>query len=59
MCGDKVKKNKCVPHPLAPVLDHIIPLAMGGTHEPKNVQLAHFICNSYKSAKVVGQLRLL
>lgn len=30
-------------------LDHIIPLAAGGTHEPKNIQLAHRTCNRRKS----------
>lgn len=32
-------------------LDHVIPLAAGGTHEPSNVQLAHRVCNSRKGAK--------
>lgn len=30
-------------------LDHIIPLAAGGTHEPDNCQCSHFLCNSRKS----------
>lgn len=62
LCGKKVDKGKVVPHPFAPVLDHIVPLACGGTHEMANVQLAHFICNSRKSAGVWGdgeQLRLV
>ena len=37
-------------------LDHIIPLARGGTHEPGNVQLAHRRCNSSKGAKVSALL---
>jgi len=49
LCRRKVRRDKVVPHPLAPVLDHIVPLARGGTHEPSNVQCAHFICNSRKS----------
>lgn len=32
-------------------LDHIVPLAHGGTHEPDNVQLAHRACNSRKGTK--------
>lgn len=32
-------------------LDHIVPLARGGTHEPANVQLAHRRCNSRKGAR--------
>lgn len=34
-------------------LDHIVPLARGGTHEPANVQLAHRSCNSRKGAKLL------
>ena len=58
LCGRPVKMAATVPHPKAPTLDHIIPLAAGGTHEYANVQLAHFICNSRKSAGG-GQLRLV
>lgn len=32
-----------------PSVDHVIPLAKGGTHTWDNVKLAHRICNSYKS----------
>jgi 5-methylcytosine-specific restriction endonuclease McrA len=46
ICGDYV--------PVADQsLDHIIPLARGGTHEPANVQLAHRVCNSRKGAKLI------
>lgn len=48
LCGKPVARTRQAPHPKAPVLDHILPLAQGGTHEPANVQLAHFICNSIK-----------
>ena len=34
--------------PLYPSIDHIIPLAKGGSHTWDNVQLAHMICNSFK-----------
>ena len=34
--------------PLYPSIDHIIPLAKGGSHTWGNVQLAHIICNSSK-----------
>ena len=33
----------------APSLDHIIPLANGGTHEPGNVRTAHRLCNALRS----------
>jgi hypothetical protein len=49
ICGKKVNKKLIYPHPMSMSLDHIIPLSEGGTHEPKNVQLTHFQCNSIKS----------
>ena len=48
LCGEPMDMASKAPHPLSPTVDHIIPLARGGTHEPANVQSAHFICNAYK-----------
>jgi hypothetical protein len=59
LCYRKVNKAAVVPHPKAPVLDHIIPLDDGGTHEPANVQCAHFLCNSTKGARGGGEQLLL
>lgn len=61
LCRKKVRRDKAAPHPLAPVLDHVVPLARGGTHEPANVQCAHFICNSRKAdgARYAEQLMLI
>jgi len=36
------------PHDWSPVLDHRVPLALGGDHVAANVQLAHAICNAWK-----------
>ena len=58
LCGKKVRRTAKVPHPLAPVIDHIVPLARGGTHEPKNVQCAHYLCNAIKSDGGTDQLLL-
>jgi site-specific DNA-cytosine methylase len=33
-------------------LDHVIPLAAGGTHEPDNIQFAHRTCNRRKAARI-------
>lgn len=56
LCHKQVKREVVVPHPMSPTLDHVLPLAAGGTHEPANVHLAHFICNSLKGAGA-AQLR--
>jgi 5-methylcytosine-specific restriction endonuclease McrA len=38
--------------PLTASVDHIVPLAAGGTHEPSNVQTAHMACNRQKGASL-------
>lgn len=62
LCGHKVRRTAKVPHPKAPVLDHVLPLAAGGDDTPRNVQCAHFLCNSVKGDRVAGngeQMRLM
>lgn len=39
--------------PNAPTVDHIVPLAKGGTHTWENVQLAHWSCNGDKGDTIV------
>jgi 5-methylcytosine-specific restriction endonuclease McrA len=51
LCCGALAMGETVPHPDAPTIDHVIPLAKGGTHEPANVQAAHFRCNSVKGAR--------
>lgn len=48
ICGKRVSKTAVVPHPRAATLDHLVPLATGGSHEPANVATAHFMCNAIK-----------
>lgn len=55
LCNKRVARTQVVPHPKAAVLDHMVPLAEGGTHEPANVQCAHFMCNSIKSHRGGGE----
>jgi len=59
ICRKKVNRNKTVPHPKAPVLDHVIPLARGGHHERANLRTAHFLCNSLKGAQSMGEQLML
>lgn len=51
LCGRPVPMGLQVPDPLAPTVDHVVPLACRGDDTPANVQLAHFICNSMKGAQ--------
>lgn len=56
ICNKPVDRAAEVPASLAPTVDHIVPLALGGEHAYRNVQTAHFICNSVKGANIAGQL---
>lgn len=51
ICGQPVDHEPSLfaYNPLAASLDHIVPLARGGSHTRDNVRCVHFICNSLKS----------
>lgn len=51
LCGGHVDRELSFPHPHSASLDHILPLACGGTHEPANTQLAHLGCNAAKGSR--------
>lgn len=54
ICGKKVTQKTWS-------MDHLIPLAHGGSHIPQNIALAHFLCNARRGVgrKIPAQLRLL
>ena len=58
LCGKRVRPDWNHLHNLYPSIEHIIPIARGGSHTWDNVQLAHRVCNSRKGTKHGGQLRL-
>lgn len=58
LCGKRVDKRLKPPHLMSASLDHIVPLAKGGAHTRQNVQCAHWLCNTRKSAGPGGQLRM-
>ena len=55
LCGKRCDPTKAVPHPRAPTIDHVIPLASGGTHEPANCRTACFLCNAVKGDRGGGE----
>ena len=59
LCHKPTDPSKTVPHPRAPTLDHVIPLAKGGTHEPSNVATACFQCNCIKGDRGGGEQLML
>jgi 5-methylcytosine-specific restriction endonuclease McrA len=51
-------KHTLIPHPANATLDHIVAMSNGGADAPWNIQACCFQCNSMKSSKNKGQLRL-
>lgn len=51
LCGEPIDRDLAYPHHGSLTLDHIVPLARGGLHEPTNVQLAHHGCNMRKGKR--------
>jgi len=50
ICGDPVDMDlRRSQSGMCASVDHVIPRALGGTHEPENLQLAHLYCNQVKS----------
>jgi 5-methylcytosine-specific restriction endonuclease McrA len=59
LCGRKTDvKARGKMRPKSPVIDHIIPLAAGGSHSYLNVQCACHACNSAKGVTEKGQMLL-
>lgn len=53
ICGKPVDVKLKPPNPLAPTVDHIIPVNKGGHPSAmENLQLAHATCNRQKSDKM-------
>lgn len=52
LCLAPIDWNRSGRDPLAPALDHRIPLKHGGMHTRENAQAAHFACNSRKAARL-------
>lgn len=50
LCGQRVSTTAPTSDPLAPTLDHVTPLALGGTHTADNLRLACRACNTAKGA---------
>ncbi|WP_425299428.1 HNH endonuclease [Nocardia farcinica] len=52
ICRLPVPENVPRLHPLAAEVDHVVPIARGGTHDPLNLALAHKSCNLAKRDKI-------
>ena len=59
ICGNVVDFRLKYPHPMAPCIDHIIPIDRGGhPSDIGNLQLAHWTCNRQKSDKMMAEDRV-
>ena len=54
LCGEPIDYAAKYPAPLSFVVDHIIPIDLGGTDVLANKQAAHRGCNSEKSNRLHG-----
>lgn len=52
LCGEDIDRDVVAPAPLAPTLDHVVPIARGGAHTMINLRAAHFRCNSAKGSRL-------
>lgn len=51
ICGQPINYNLKWPDPMCFVVDHLTPIAKGGTHTFDNTAAAHNHCNSKKRAR--------
>lgn len=59
LCRRRVDRRLRHPHPRSASLDHLIPLADGGDHDPANLATAHLGCNMARRRGGNVQLRAL
>jgi len=55
ICGGSVSKTKQWPNPKAGSLDHVVPVAEGGSSVPSNLRLTHLECNLKRRDKGGGE----
>lgn len=49
-CGGAVDRTLVWPDPGSASIDHVVPLSMGGAHDPGNVRISHLGCNVRRGA---------
>ena len=51
ICDEEVDRTLSHPDPMCASVDHVIPLARGGTNDLDNLQISHLRCNLSKGAR--------
>lgn len=52
LCAEPIPRDAKWPHPLSASMDHVRPLARGGSHTYENVKSSHLACNISKGARI-------
>lgn len=52
LCSEPVNRWLEYPDPLSPSIDHILPVSLGGIHDPSNVRVTHLRCNVKRGNKL-------
>lgn len=58
ICRQRINRRLSYPNPRSASLDHIIPLALGGSHTRANVRATHLDCNVQRGAARAGSDQL-
>ena len=58
ICGEPVDMGARYPNPSGPSVDHVLPVARGGSDDPANLQLSHLRCNHVKSSRTADEFSL-
>jgi hypothetical protein len=58
ICRKPVDRTLVFPHPMCAVTDHILPVSKHGSSEARNLQCAHYSCNSKRGNRTPAQGRL-
>lgn len=57
LCGQPIDDSLPPRHPMSRTLEHVTPIARGGTNDIDNIDFAHHSCNSSKGAKTLDEYR--
>lgn len=52
ICGQEINPLLAYPDPMSKSVDHITPLARGGSHTQDNLQYTHLVCNLRKGVQI-------
>lgn len=55
LCGDTIDPTLKAPHRMSLTIEHLTPIARGGTHDLDNIDFAHFSCNASKGTKTLKE----